>query len=276
MGNFNLFQTHVLTFFHHVEQCCYPSFLIIPHIPAMTSHVANVIYATFTLITTQGHCKTTFSLCLSPFLCIWDRIFLMLFNFPFRFHIHVALLTLYRIRNQVYLSTRNRSTLNAIDGFLQTPQDLIANLRAHPRLYADPITLLRGVNTQVSSDDPMGIVRKNTANDLRKIWRRVSPNTNCWNRKSLHSFRNREGLRMTNHVCLQQKARETLRLYDFVVVASQLLRRGSTFGALQASQPFADAQEDQKAQPSDGHVLLTPLDLMATGLLPEEDASRKR
>ena len=60
MGNFNLFLTHVLTFFLHDEQCCYPSFLIIPHIPAMTSHVAYVIYATFTLITTQGLCNITF------------------------------------------------------------------------------------------------------------------------------------------------------------------------------------------------------------------------
>ena len=53
MGNFNLFLTHVLTFFHHIEQCCYPSFLTPPHIPAMTSHVAYVIYATLTLITTH-------------------------------------------------------------------------------------------------------------------------------------------------------------------------------------------------------------------------------
>ena len=59
-------------------------------------------------------------------------------------------------------------------------------------LYPDPIAQLRGVNTQVSSDDPMGIVRKNTANDLHETWRRPSPNTNCWNRKSLHSFRNRD------------------------------------------------------------------------------------
>ena len=34
MGNFNLSQAHVLTIFHHVEQCCYPSFLITPHIPS--------------------------------------------------------------------------------------------------------------------------------------------------------------------------------------------------------------------------------------------------
>ena len=38
MGNFNFSLTHVLTIFHHVEQCCYPSFLTLPHIPAMTSH----------------------------------------------------------------------------------------------------------------------------------------------------------------------------------------------------------------------------------------------
>ena len=84
MGNLNLFQTHVLTFFHHVEQCCYPSFLITSHIPAMTSHVAYVIYATITLITTQGHCNITFSsLCLSSVYML-DRIFLMtLTSFPF-------------------------------------------------------------------------------------------------------------------------------------------------------------------------------------------------
>ena len=42
------------------------------------------------------------------------------------------------------------------------------------RILTNPnvITQLLGVNTQVSSDDPMGIVHKNTANDLREIWRR--------------------------------------------------------------------------------------------------------
>ena len=30
MGNFNFSLTHVLTIFHHVEQCCYPSFLTLP------------------------------------------------------------------------------------------------------------------------------------------------------------------------------------------------------------------------------------------------------
>ena len=104
-------------FFHHVEQCCYPSFIITPHIPAMTSHVAYVIHATFTLITTQGLCNITFSPYV--FLCIWDRTFMILTFLSS--HIQVALLTLYRIRNQVYLSTRNRSTLNAIlEGFLET------------------------------------------------------------------------------------------------------------------------------------------------------------
>ena len=83
MGNFNLFQTHVLTFFHHVKQCCYPSFLIAPHIPAMTSHIAYVIYATITLITTQGLCNITFFLCLSFSLCIWDHILTMTLIFTF-------------------------------------------------------------------------------------------------------------------------------------------------------------------------------------------------
>ena len=94
MGNFNLFQTHVLTFFHHVEQCCYPSFLFIPHIPAMTSHVAYVINATIMLITTQGLCNSTFL----PFVFLSYAsrtvLFLMLITFLFSFHIHVALLTL--------------------------------------------------------------------------------------------------------------------------------------------------------------------------------------
>ena len=81
MGNFNFSLTHVLTIFHHVEQCCYPAFLIIPHIPAMTSHVAYVIYATFTLITTQGLCNITFFLCLPFLLCIWDHILTMTFTF---------------------------------------------------------------------------------------------------------------------------------------------------------------------------------------------------
>ena len=61
MGNFNFSLIRVLTFLHHIEQCCYPSFLILPHIPAMTSHVAYVIYAIFTLITTQGLCNITLS-----------------------------------------------------------------------------------------------------------------------------------------------------------------------------------------------------------------------
>ena len=87
----------------------------------MTSHVANVIYAIFTIITTQGLCNITFSPYVFLFLCIWDRIFLMFFTFFLSSHIHVALLTLYRIRNQVYSSTRNRSRLNAIlEGFLKT------------------------------------------------------------------------------------------------------------------------------------------------------------
>src|ERR1700753_3086500 len=77
MGNFNFSLTHVLTFFHHVEQCCYLSFPFNPHIPAMTSHVAYVIHAIVTFITTQGLCNTTFSSLCLPFLSIWDRIILM-------------------------------------------------------------------------------------------------------------------------------------------------------------------------------------------------------
>ena len=121
MGNFNFSQTHVLTFFHHVEQCCYPSFLIDPHLPAMTSHVAYVIYATITLITTQGLCNITFSpYVFLSFMHLGPYHSYVSYLFP-SLHIHVALLTLCRIRNQVYLSTRNRSRLNAIlEGFLKT------------------------------------------------------------------------------------------------------------------------------------------------------------
>ena len=176
----------------------------------------------------------------------------------------------------MYLSTRNCSTLNVIlEGFLKTTKDFVTNLRAHPHLYADPISQLRGVDTQVTADDPMGIVCKNTANDLRETWRRSSPNTNCWNWKSLHSFCNRERLGATDRICLQKAAQESLRLYDFIVVASQLLRMGATFCALQASQPCADELRDQKAQPSDGHVLQKSPGSTAMGPLPEEDASKK-
>ena len=200
----------------------------------MTSDVAYVIHTIITLIMTQGLCTITFFLCLSLFthmgpFFLWSLPFL-----PFS-HIHVVLLTLYRIRNQVYLSTRNCSRLNTIDGFLKRPQDLIADLCGHSRLNPDVITLQWGVNTQVSSDDPMGIICKNTANDLRKIWRRLSLNNYCWNWKSLHSFCNRERLQMSDRVCFQKAAQESLRLYDFVVIASQLLHMGATLGALQAS-----------------------------------------
>ena len=94
----------------------------------MTSHVAYVTYATIMLITTQGLCNITFFLCLSLVLCIWGHFSFDLYLFPPFSYVHVALLILYRIRNQVYSSTRNRSRLNAIDGFLKRSQDLVANL----------------------------------------------------------------------------------------------------------------------------------------------------
>ena len=74
-------------------------------------------------------------------------------------------------------------------------------------------------SAEVVLTDPMGIICKNTANDLRKIWRRPSPNTNCWNRKSLHSFCNRERLWMPNLHCVHQTSRTTERLYDLVIFA---------------------------------------------------------
>ena len=62
----------------------------------MTSHVAHVIYATITLITTQGLCNITFSPYVFLFLLrIWDCILLMFLTFSLS-SIHVALLTLYR------------------------------------------------------------------------------------------------------------------------------------------------------------------------------------
>ena len=96
MGNFNFSLTHVLTIFHHVEQCCYPSFLFTPHIPAMTSHVAYVIYATIMLITTQGLCNITFLPFVFPSYASGTVLVLMLITFFLSSHIHVALLTLYR------------------------------------------------------------------------------------------------------------------------------------------------------------------------------------
>ena len=90
MGNFNFSRTHVLTFFHHDEQCCYPLFLITPHIPAMMSHVAYVIYATFTLIMTQGLCNITFLPYVSFFLMhlgpylYYDFYLLLFFSYPCR------------------------------------------------------------------------------------------------------------------------------------------------------------------------------------------------
>ena len=121
MGNFNLSSTHVLTIFRHVEQCCYSSFPNIPHTPAMTSHVAYVIHATITLITTQRLCNITFSPYVSFFLMHLGPYLFMFLTFSLSSYIPVALLILYRIRNQVYLSTRNRSRLNAIlEGFLKT------------------------------------------------------------------------------------------------------------------------------------------------------------
>ena len=229
MGNFNLFLTHVLTFLHHVEQCCYPSFLSLPTFQAMTSHVANATLWYLTLITTQGLCNTT----LLSFLFDWVIFFWAfrtIFLLMFTFHVHVALLTLVGIRRPSIHYQKDYLNL-----LLEGCQDLIANLRAHPCLNADPIALQWGVDTQVSSNDPMGIVHKNMANDLREIWRRPFPNTNCWNRKSLHSFRNRERLRTPYRICLQKAAQESLRLYDFVVVTLQLLRRGTTLSTLQAS-----------------------------------------
>ena len=84
----------------------------------MTSHIAYVIYAIITLITTQGLCNITFvSYVFLPFLMLWGPYFF--YSLPFSLCLYPCrILTLYRIRNQVYLSTHNHSTLNAIDGFL--------------------------------------------------------------------------------------------------------------------------------------------------------------
>ena len=44
--------------------------------------------------------------------------------------------------------------------------------------------------------------------------------------------------------------------------------------ALQAFQPCVDGLQEMRGQPSDDHILQMPPDLRATGLLPEEDASK--
>ena len=120
----------------------------------------------------------------------------------------------------------------------------------------------------------MGIICKNMTNDLHECWRRPSPNTNCWNWKSLHSFHSRERLWTPNRVRLQQTTWELERLYDFIVFAYQLLCMGLTFGALQAFQPSACKLKEMRAQPSDGHVLLKSPDLWEEELLLGEVTSK--
>ena len=76
--------------------------LSFPTFQAMTSHVAYVIYAQITLITTQGLVTLQFLLCLSFPLCTWDRTFLMSLTF-FPFLSYPCRLThSVLIRNQVY------------------------------------------------------------------------------------------------------------------------------------------------------------------------------
>ena len=88
----------------------------------MTSHVAYVIYATITLITTQGLCNTTFFLCLIfPFMHLGPYLYYDSYLLFLSFHIHAALLTLCRSGIKSITSTCNRSRLNAIlEGFLKT------------------------------------------------------------------------------------------------------------------------------------------------------------
>ena len=121
MGNFN-FLIHVPTIFHHVEQCCYPSFPIISHIPShdisrclchLRSNHAH--HDTRTFVTLQ------FLLRLSLFLCIWGHTFLMFLTFFPILSYPCRLTHSVQIRNQVYLSTCNCSRLIAIlEGFLKT------------------------------------------------------------------------------------------------------------------------------------------------------------
>ena len=142
----------------------------------------------FMLITTQGLCNITFLSLFFLLSLFFEHLgpfpFFML---PFSVHIHVVLLTLLRIGKMVYWLT---CYLNL---FLEQTQDLVTSLRGYPRLNSQLITQLRGVDSQVSSNDPTGIVHKNMANDHREIWRRPSWSTNCWNRKFLHSFCNMSG-----------------------------------------------------------------------------------
>ena len=75
MGNFNFSQTHVLTFFHHIEQVLLSFIPYPPHIPAMTSHVAYVIYAYSRSSRHKDSVTLHFLLMSFFFLCIWDRTF---------------------------------------------------------------------------------------------------------------------------------------------------------------------------------------------------------
>ena len=198
--------------FHTLNSIVILHSFLFPTFQAMTSHVANDIY---TVLCSSWH--EDYVTFISPFvflslhfsLSTWDRFIFMSPSFS---HIHVALLTLIGIQKLIYLLWREYLNL-----FLKPRQDLIPNLWRHLSLYPYLIAQLRGVNTQVSSDDPMGIVYKNTANDLYEIWRRPSQNTNCWNQKSLHSFHNRERLWTSDPHCVQQTTWATERLYDLVV-----------------------------------------------------------
>ena len=86
----------------------------------MTSHVAYVIYATTTLITTQGLCNITFLPYVFLFYASGTILFLM-FLILFLSFISMSPYSLCIEQESCVLSTRNRSTLNVIlEGFLKT------------------------------------------------------------------------------------------------------------------------------------------------------------
>ena len=178
----------------------------------MTFHVANVIY---NILCSSRH-KDYVTLHFFPCFLILS----LFFEHLGLFHLYVTFTFSYPCR--LTHSDRNTKTVYSLSkGYLnlllKPRQDLVPNRQRHLSLYPYPIAQLQGVDTQVSSNDPMGIVHKNTANNLHEIWRRPSLNTNCWNRKSLHSFCNRERLWTPNLHCVQQATRATERLYDLVI-----------------------------------------------------------
>ena len=103
------------------------------------------------LIMTQGLCNISFSsLSFSSYhfpMSIWDHILLMLPLFS-SYPCHLT----HSHRNAKTLYSLWKDYLNLL---LEPRQDLVPDLQRHLSLYPYPIAQLRGVDTQVSSDDPV-------------------------------------------------------------------------------------------------------------------------